>query len=482
MVDGILAGIRVLDLTQASVHPALTQMLSDHGAEIIDIRDDPNGTTMPGTKSVVLDLDAPDGLAAFHRLSATSHVVLAETDHTYERLSADNPALVYVVIAGGTAVSGGDLAFGVMAALRHAEATGQGQIVILDATDDEVSPIFSAMPTPPRKPAPRIGEHTDSYLAEMPLAPMLDTDRRALRDAFGCFATGVTVVTTRQEDGVPRGFTANSFTSVSLDPPMLLVCVAKTAHSCPVFTDAPHFAVNVLSQDQKDLSGIFASRETDKFEQVPWRSGVARMPVFDGALAHLVCACERIMDAGDHVILLGRVIGHETGPGQPLGYFRGTYFSAGNEQDLIDAASHGGDIEIGALIEGEGALLLANASGGGLEVPKAPGIIPDIDVLTTLLQQAGLTVDLDFLYAVFRDSATGRYGIFYHGTASGTPPQGHQFYPMDDLPLSRVRNAAERSMLTRYVAEHQQGSFGIYQGDETRGTVHRIASHEPSTY
>ena len=74
------------------------------------------------------------------------------------------------------------------------------------------------------------------------------TDPMALRNAFGAFATGVTVITTRQPDGIPRGFTANSFTSVSLDPPLLLVCLAKTAHSADVFAEAPHFAVNILAE------------------------------------------------------------------------------------------------------------------------------------------------------------------------------------------------------------------------------------------
>lgn len=341
---------------------------------------------------------------------------------------------------------------------------------------------FSAAPTPQPATPPRIGEHTEAYLAEMPPEPMSDADRRALRDAFGCFATGVTIITTRQDDGTPRGFTANSFTSVSLDPPMLLVCVAKTAHSCPVFAAAPHFAVNILEQRQKDLSGLFASRAADKFEQVPWQSGVAGMPVFDEALAHLVCSQEKVIDAGDHLILLGRVIGHATGQGQPLGYFRGTYFSAGAEQELLDVASLGGEIEIGALIAADGSLLLAKSEMGGLEVPKAPNGTADIDELTSRFRQAGLSIDLDFLYAVYRDSATGRHGIFYHGSATGTPPQGHRFHPIDDLPLSRIRSAAERSMLTRYAAEHREGSFGIYQGDETRGTVHRIASREPSTF
>ena len=312
--------------------------------------------------------------------------------------------------------------------------------------------------------------------------PLSDAERRALRDAFGCFATGVTVVTTRQDDGMPRGFTANSFTSVSLDPPMLLVCVAKTAHSCPVFSAAPHFAVNILEQGQKDLSGLFASRATDKFEQTDWQTGAAGMPVFDKALSHLICAREKVIDAGDHIILLGRVIDHSVGQGQPLGYFKGTYFSAGIEQDLIDVASHGGEIEVGALISADGSLLLAKSDGGGLEVPKAPAGSSDIDALMNAFARSDLRVDLEFLYAVFRDSSTGRHGIFYHGSATGTPPTGHKFYLIDNLPLSEICSAAERSMLTRYVAEHREGAFGIYQGDETCGTVNRIASREPSQF
>ena len=477
MAEGILAGIRVLDLTQMHSGPCCTRLLADHGAEVVDIRAVADGAILPGARSMMLDIDTPVGWAAFETLLATAQVVVARSDDSYARCAAVNATLVYAVSAEDEAQAQADLAFGIMAALRHAEATGQGQIVRSDG------PLtFSAAPTPPPAPPARIGEHTDSYLAEMPPEPQSEADRRALRDAFGCFATGVTIITTRQGDGTPRGFTANSFTSVSLDPPLLLVCVAKSAHSAPVFTEASHFAVNVLSQEQKDISGLFASRAVDKFELADWRAGVAGMPVFDTALAHFVCARDKAIDAGDHIILLGRVIDHATEPGQPLGYFRGTYFSADTGQELVDAASRGGEVEIGALIVAEGGLLLSNAPGGGLEVPKAPGPVPDIDILKARFRQAGLALDLDFLYAVYRDSATGRHGIFYHGTATGEPPQGHRFYPLGDLPLARIRNAAERSMLTRYAAEHREGSFGIYQGDETRGTVNRIASREPSTF
>ena len=87
------------------------------------------------------------------------------------------------------------------------------------------------------------------------------------------------MITTRQADGTPRGFTANSFTSVSLDPPLLLVCLAKSARSVDVFSEALHFAVNILAEDQKAVSGLFASRTPDKFQQCDWRPGHAEMPL-----------------------------------------------------------------------------------------------------------------------------------------------------------------------------------------------------------
>lgn len=152
------------------------------------------------------------------------------------------------------------------------------------------------------------------------------SDQRTLRDALGCFATGVTVVTTRDSDGVPVGLTANSFTSVSLDPPLLLVCIAKSVSSLAIFETAPHFAVNVLHIGQQPVSGRFARRGEDRFEgtQVEtWDSGV---PILSHSLASFECARHAAHDAGDHVILIGRVERVRFEPRRdPLLYFRGRY-------------------------------------------------------------------------------------------------------------------------------------------------------------
>lgn len=152
-------------------------------------------------------------------------------------------------------------------------------------------------------------------------------DTRALRDAFGRFATGVTVMTTREGDGTPRGFTANSFSSVSLDPPLLLVCIGNNAQSGPAFRAAPHFAVNVLADAQRDIAKLFASRSEEKFDLTHWVAGPHDLPLLPGALATFICAQHNLVEAGDHVILIGEIIETEIADGGALGYYRGEFIS-----------------------------------------------------------------------------------------------------------------------------------------------------------
>lgn len=299
------------------------------------------------------------------------------------------------------------------------------------------------------------------------------TDPRALRNAFGAFATGVTVVTTRQPDGTPRGFTANSFTSVSLDPPLLLVCLAKTAHSADVFREAPHFAVNILAEDQKAVSGLFASRAVDKFAQCAWTPGHADMPLIDGALAQFTCGRHQLVDAGDHLILIGRVDHFSTAEGQPLGYFRGNYFSIGIEKDLAEAAAATTGSRLGAVLACNDGVLL-KSEGDHLRLPLAPE--PTLDSLTAKLTALGLTPEIDFVYAAFDDRTTGGHAVYYHGRVSGTLPPGYRIVPLSDLSQTRIANPAEAQMLCRYADDFKNGSFSIYHGTETTGQVRQIGA------
>lgn len=152
------------------------------------------------------------------------------------------------------------------------------------------------------------------------------SDARTLRDAMGCFATGVTVVTAMGEDGEPVGLTANSFTSVSLDPPLLLVCIAKTSGSLKVIEAASHFAVNVLHIGQQPISNTFARPGEDRFSSAPWQRGQYDTPLICGALANFECARHALHDGGDHVVLVGRVERAKYDPRRdPLLYFKGRY-------------------------------------------------------------------------------------------------------------------------------------------------------------
>lgn len=331
---------------------------------------------------------------------------------------------------------------------------------------------FARHPAPPPGPPARLGEHNAASLAASPLPPL---DPLALRQAFGAYPTGVTVLTSRQADGTPRGFTANSFTSVSLDPPLLLACLAKSAHSCGVFMEAEGFAVNVLGEEQKAVSGLFASRAADKFEQCAWREGASGLPLIDGALAHFACSRERLVDAGDHIVLIGRVIDFGVREGNPLGYFRGSYFSIGLEDRLVSAVAASGGTCIGAVLIRQGMLLLEEGEDGALAVPTVAGTNPSLESLRSELTARGLSPSVEFLYAVYEDRDSKLHGIYYHGSFEGKIGEGLVLAPLSDLPLERVASAAERSMLQRYAEEFRHGTFGIYQGNETTGTVRRVA-------
>ncbi|WP_033073387.1 flavin reductase [Sphingopyxis sp. MWB1] len=152
------------------------------------------------------------------------------------------------------------------------------------------------------------------------------SDPRTLRDAMGCFATGITIVTALDDSGTPAGLTANSFTSVSLDPPLLLVCIANSAGTAPLLRAADHFGVNVLQIGQQPASNRFATKGEDRFSGLPWAPGETGVPLLGGSLVSFECQREAVHEAGDHFILVGRVVRAQFEPHRdPLLYFRGKY-------------------------------------------------------------------------------------------------------------------------------------------------------------
>ncbi len=135
----------------------------------------------------------------------------------------------------------------------------------------------------------------------------------------------MTVITTRGEDGRRVGVTANSFASLSLEPPLVLWCLDRDAPSLAAFKACTHFAVNVLSAEQHHLSRQFATPAEDKFAGVEPLEGPGGVPLLDGTIAHFVCRSVRQVDAGDHVIVIGEVEHYDTFEGEPLVFHSGVY-------------------------------------------------------------------------------------------------------------------------------------------------------------
>jgi 3-hydroxy-9,10-secoandrosta-1,3,5(10)-triene-9,17-dione monooxygenase reductase component len=153
------------------------------------------------------------------------------------------------------------------------------------------------------------------------LRPGGDDFRRVL----GHFATGVTIITAMDGDE-PVGVAANSFTSVSLDPPLVLFCVGRTSTTWPRIEQARRFAVNILGEHQEELSRLFATRGVDRFAQVEWHGGVGGSPVLHDVLAYVDCEFWAEYDGGDHIIVVGRALDlgvtHHAGP---LLFYQGQY-------------------------------------------------------------------------------------------------------------------------------------------------------------
>lgn len=150
-------------------------------------------------------------------------------------------------------------------------------------------------------------------------------DQADFRKVLGQFATGVTIITA-VADGEPAGLSANSFTSVSLDPPLVLFSVGRSSSTWPKIERARKFAVNILGEHQEEVSRLFATPDVDRFAQVDWHLGVGGSPVLHDTLAYLDCEIWAEYDGGDHVIVVGRVLDLGiTAESGPLLYFRGQY-------------------------------------------------------------------------------------------------------------------------------------------------------------
>ena len=303
-----------------------------------------------------------------------------------------------------------------------------------------------------------------------------------LRRALGAFATGVTVVTTMGADGRPRGFTANSFTSVSLEPPLILVCLAKRAASRPVFQAADSFAINILSEDQKAVSAAFSSPSADRFSSVDWSARATGCPIFADVVAWLDCRMQEVVDGGDHDILIGRIVDYDYAAHSPLGFCRGAYVSFGLSQDAVRAKEQDDGTRLLALIEHEESILFSrNAEDGAVSLPTASriGNAQATGSLLNKVKAAGVDAQLSFLFAVYEDPQSGVHNIVYRGEARAVNEHAKALLiPFEDIPWDNIRDTAVRSLIERFVRERGEGSFGVYVGDTATGRVRLLAGSD----
>ncbi len=303
---------------------------------------------------------------------------------------------------------------------------------------------------------------------------MTKFDPKNIRKAFGSYMTGVTVVTAMTDEGTPVGFTANSFTSVSLEPPLLLVCPAKSLSSFAVFAACRHFAVNILREDQQDISNIFASAKGDRFTHIDWYADEHNNPIIKGALTHFSCKTERNLAAGDHHILMGEVLDFTTHEGNGLGYCAGGYFSLGLERQAAALSTQQKHVTVGVILEYNGQVLLSQKA----DKMYLPSIMTDdksnaVSSIQQFLADKGIDAQLGTVFSIYEEAKNHANYIFYRATAKSSDTRGlGEYIAIDSIAEKTFVTSAMSTMMTRYVKESEQGNYGVYVGTDESGNIH----------
>lgn len=299
-------------------------------------------------------------------------------------------------------------------------------------------------------------------------------DPHALRRAFGSFLTGVTVVTMQRPDGVPLGFTANSFASVSLSPPLLLVCPGRHLSTFADFTGCHGFGVSILAEGQEDVSTVFARSEPDRFARVAWHPDSRGRPRIDGAAAWFSCRTHQVVEAGDHAILMGEVQEFAQSGAPGLGFSGGRYFSLELERAAAAPAGEGLRSFAGAIVShGNRVLLVRSASGLRLPQLELRAPLRVRDTLLAWLASQGVTAQLGQAYSIYADTDGSRRSFFLARSDRSDGGRLGRFVPLDDLPGLALADPAEATMLDRFRRESAVQAFGLYIGDAADGDVHR---------
>ena len=302
-------------------------------------------------------------------------------------------------------------------------------------------------------------------------------DNLEYRKTLGKFVTGVTIITTCEKDGTPRGFTANSFTSVSLEPPLILICIGDFNEGLELFKNSEYFAVNILNEAQVDISNLFAQPVKNKFEKIEWSNSKFGVPIIKGALAWLECKNFDQKRSGDHLILIGNVKNFHNDAGYPLAYYNGNYISFNNETSLVNAMEKDSKTIIGAIIEKNNSILFFDDRKNNilkLPVIGEKGEPSNTTKLVSKYSNIGLKMSLDFVYSVYEDKRLDAVCIYYRSKGGHKIPKGYKYVKFNDINWVEIKDDALVIMLKRYIKEANQGNFAIYMGNETTGLTQTL--------
>lgn len=305
---------------------------------------------------------------------------------------------------------------------------------------------------------------------------MANNEANGLRDAFGSFMTGVTVVTTCNGDGTPLGFTANSFSSVSLSPALLLVSIAKTSSNYKAFAEGTHFAINILSEEQRDISNTFARPSEDRFQHIEWQKSEQSNPILSGVSAWFDCSMHQVVDAGDHAILIGKIESFYSSGLAGLGFYRGGYF---NPFKVATEVISSPKVLISAIIGHEDEILLEQNESGQWSIPQIESQEGGAEVaLNKLFAQYQPEASANFIYSVYEGLECQSQHIAFLCSSPENSPKKGQYVPLNQIEKLDFADSAVASMLTRYSKENQLQAYGVYYGSFEKGTVRQTVTGE----
>ena len=255
---------------------------------------------------------------------------------------------------------------------------------------------------------------------------------------------------------------------------MLLVCPAKSLSSFEVFANCDSFVVNILSEDQQNISNIFAGSKEDRFSQISWHKDEQGNPVIDGALTHFSCKTDRNLEAGDHNLLVGEVLSFSNREGHGLGYASGGYFSLALEREAAEISTQEKHVSVGVIIEHNGKVLLSQKDGKAtLPTTTTDDNTNAVSTIQQFLVDHGIDAKLGAVFSIYENTKTNINYIFYRAIANSPETKGlGEYVAIDDIEKQAFATSAMNSMMTRYAAESENGIYGVYVGQEEKGRVH----------